>query len=222
MTSTPRPLNALQMAQRTALILFLFVAVFTALLAGVQQLTAPSIAASAAAEKMRLIDEVLPRADYDNQPLNDTLMLPAAPELGLNEASTVYRARQGGKPAALILEAVAPDGYAGKIRLLIAVRADGRLAGVRVSEHHETPGLGDFIEIKKDKDKASPWITRFTGLSLDSHPAEQWRVKKDGGAFSYTAGATVTPRAVVKAIGKALVYVAENRNQLFSPTGIQP
>jgi electron transport complex protein RnfG len=210
------------MALRTAAILFVFVIIFTGLLSAAYQWTKPAIEASAAEEKMKLIDEVLPRADYDNDLLGDTLTLPPTPELGLDEPSTLYRARRGGQPAALVFEASAPDGYAGKVRLLIAVRADGALAGVRVTQHKETPGLGDYIEPRKDKNKASPWIAQFIGLSLASVNDKEWRVKKDGGRFAYYAGATVTPRAVVKAVHKAVAWADPQREQLFAQTGGKP
>lgn len=219
--SAAQEIKAGAMAVRTAVILFLFVIVFTGLLAAAYLKTKPAIEASAAEEKMRLIDEVLPRTDYDNNLLADTLALPPTTELGMDEATLVYRARRAGQPAALVLEAQAPDGYAGKIRLLVAVRADGAVAGVRVTRHRETPGLGDYVEPKKDKNKARPWITQFAGLSPLEHDAKEWRVKKDGGRFDYYAGATVTPRAVVKAVYKAAKYAADNRERLFAAGGAQ-
>jgi electron transport complex protein RnfG len=138
--------------------------------------------------------------------------------LGADEASTAYRARKDGKISALVFEAIAPDGYSGKIRLLIGVTVDGTLLGVRVTQHKETPGLGDYIEPRKDKNKERPWITQFDGLSLATVSDREWRVRKDGGRFDSVAGATVTPRAVVKAVNKALKFVAENRRQLVGVT----
>jgi Na+-translocating ferredoxin:NAD+ oxidoreductase subunit G len=204
------------MAARSAVILFLFVIAFTAVLAAVFTLTSPAIKASAADEEMRIIKEVLPAALYDNDLLKDTQELPPAPELGQDDSSKVYRARQGGQPSALVLEAVAPDGYAGKIRLLIAVQTNGQLAGVRVTQHKETPGLGDYVDPRKDKNKTRPWITQFDELSFDKLAEKDWKVKKDGGHFDSNAGATVTPRAVVKAVRKALKYANENRDRLFA------
>ena len=216
MTSAAKQFTASGMAIRTAAILFLFVIIFTGLLSGAYQWTKPSIEASAAEEKMKLVDEVLPRSDYDNNLLTDTLSLPATAELGLAESSTLYRARRGGQPVALIFEATAPDGYAGKVRLILAVRANGQVAGVRVTQHKETPGLGDYVEVKKDKNKARPWITQFTGLSLADVSDKEWKVKKDGGRFDYYAGATVTPRAVSKAVLKAVHWADANRDRLFT------
>lgn len=210
--------TATGMATRTAVILVVFVAAFTAALAVVYTMTKPAIDASAAEEKMRTINEVLPSALYDNELLADTLTLPPTPELGQDDESIVYRGRLKGEPSTLVLETVATDGYAGKIRMLLALRANGEVAGVRVTQHKETPGLGDYIEPKKDKNKANPWITQFDGESLEKMPTPgEWKVKKDGGHFDSVAGATVTPRAVTKAVYKAVKFATENRERLFAP-----
>ena len=216
MTHAIKPPTAAKMAVRTAVILFLFVSIFTGLLSGAYLWTLPTIEAAAAEEKMKLINEVLPSSIYDNDLLNDAVQIGPAPALGQDGASTAYVARKGDAPSALVLEAIAPDGYAGKIRLLIALDTDGALLGVRVTQHKETPGLGDYIEPKKDKNKERPWITQFEGLKPAATEEREWKVKKDGGRFDSVAGATVTPRAVIKAVRKAAVYVAENRETLFA------
>lgn len=208
--------SAAGMALRTAVILLIFVVAFTSLLAAAFLWTRPAIEAAAAEEKMKLIGEVLPRELYDNDVLKDSRQLAPSAVLGLDEASTAYLARKGGEVTALVFEAVAPDGYSGKIRLLLGVSADGTLLGVRVIQHKETPGLGDYIEPKKDRNKERPWIRQFDGLSLAAVADRDWRVRKDGGRFDSVAGATVTPRAVIKAVHKALQYVAENHRQLFA------
>lgn len=219
--TTPKEFSAPGMAARTAAILFIFVIIFTGLLSAAYQWTKPALEASAAEEKMKLIDEVLPRSEYDNALLQESQSLAATPELGLSEASTIYLARKAGLPVAAVFEAVAPDGYAGKVRLIIALRADGQVAGVRVTQHKETPGLGDYVEVKKDKNKARPWITQFNGMALAQVPDKEWKVKKDGGRLDYYAGATVTPRAVSKAVFKAVKWFDGQREQLFSATGAQ-
>jgi electron transport complex protein RnfG len=222
MSTTAKEFSASSMAVRTSIILFIFVAAFTGVLAAVNMLTEPDIKASAALEEMRMIKEVLPSTLYDNDLLQDTQELPTTAALGQDDVSKIYRARLAGQPSALVLEAIAPDGYAGKIRLLIAVKVNGELAGVRITQHKETPGLGDYIDPKKDKNKTRPWITQFDGLSFDKVAEKNWKVKKDGGHFDSNAGATVTPRAVVKAVKKALSYAHENREQLFASNQAKP
>lgn len=216
------PSSALRISVRTALILLAFILVFTALMAGVYQLTKPMLDASALDAKRRMIAEVLPADAYDNDLLADAVALPALPELNLAEPTTVYRARKDGQPAALVFEAAASDGYSGEIRLILAVRADGRLAAVRVTAHKETPGLGDYIDPKKDRNKASPWIAQFDGRNFGDTAREKWRVKKDGGVFDQRAGATISARAVTKATVRGLAWALDRADALYAlPTGSQ-
>lgn len=211
-----RDSGAFRISARTAAIMLAFTAVFTALMAGVYIVTAPLVAASAQKEKLALIGEVLPAALFDNMLLDDWIEVSSLKELGSSETVRLYRARKNGEPAALVIEAAAPDGYSGRIGLLLAVKASGELLAVRVTEHRETPGLGDYIDPKKDKNKAQPWITQFSNLSLDKVPREKWRVKKDGGRFDQRAGATISARAVTNATGRALAWALKNRDKLFA------
>ena len=217
MTPPVKPITATKMALRTAVILFLFVVIFTAMLSGAYLWTRPSIEAAAAEEKMKLIDDVLPRERYNNKLLDDYATMAQAEGLGLDEPARIYRARKDNTLEALILETVAPDGYSGKIRLLLALGADGQIIGVRAISHKETPGLGDYIEPQKDRNKEHPWITQFNGLTPTTVDEKEWKVKKDGGRFDSVAGATVTPRAVIKAVRKAALFAAENREKILAP-----
>lgn len=210
----------LRASMRTAAILAVFAVVFTALMAVTYQATRAPIEASAERQKLTLVNEVLPPQSYDNALLKDYVELPAEPRLGLDDASRVFRARHGGRPVALVLEATAPDGYGGAIGLLVAVRADGTLSGVRVTRHKETPGLGDYIDPAKDRNKARPWIAQFDGKGFADIPPAQWKVGKDGGRFAQRAGATISARAVTRAVGRALAFAVEHRNALFAaPAG---
>lgn len=215
-TVQPSAPGALRISLRTSAILLVFTLVFTALMAWVYQLTRPTIEATLLDAKRRLIAEVLPPDAYDNDLLADAIELPALPAIGLAEPTRLYRARRGGEPAALVFEAAAPDGYSGQIGLILAVRADGRLSAVRVTSHKETPGLGDYIDPKKDRDKASPWISQFDGRDFSRTPLEKWRVKKDGGAFDQRAGATISARAVTKATGRAMNWALERADALYA------
>lgn len=208
--------DSLRVSLRAAVALFAFALVFTALMALTYNATKDTIAASAEAEKMKLVNEVLPPGDYDNALLADYVEVPAEPLLGLDHPSRVFRARRSGAPAALVLEAVAPDGYSGRIELIVAVRANGEIAGVRVTGHKETPGLGDYIDIHRDKNKARPWISQFSGLSFDKVPEALWRVKKDGGEIDYVTGATISARAITNAVGRTLKFALQNRDKLFA------
>jgi electron transport complex protein RnfG len=214
--SAPPQSSALRISLRTATIMLLFTLAFTALMAEVYDFTKPVIEATMQDAKRRLIAEVLPETSYDNDLLADAIELPPVAALGLNAPTRLYRARQAGQPVALVLEATAPDGYSGRIGLIIAVQANGRLAAVRVTQHKETPGLGDYIDPKKDKNKAQPWITQFDGRHFADTPLEKWRVKKDGGAFDQRAGATISARAVTRATGRALDWALAHANALYA------
>ena len=201
----------------TAGIMIGFTVVGTVLLAATYFSTRLPIADSERAAKLKLIEQVLPPALHDNDLLKDGVGMPAGGELGNREETVAYRARLTGQPAAVVLEATAPDGYSGDIKLLLAIRTDGELLGVRVLSHKETPGLGDYIDIAH-----SDWIKKsFDGQSLARTAETLWHVKKDGGSFDFMAGATITPRAVIKAVHKALNYFAAHREQLFAAQAAQ-
>jgi electron transport complex protein RnfG len=206
----------LGLSMRTGLVLFGFTLVFTALMAFTYGATRDIIAASIEAEKLKLVSEILAPEAYDNALLSDFVRLPAVAALGLEEPSRAFRARKGGEPVALLIEAIAHDGYGGDIHLLVAVHARGEVAGVRVTAHKETPGLGDYVDIRKDRDKAHPWITQFNDKGFAQVAEANWRVKKDGGAFAHVTGATISSRAVTHAVGRALKFATANRERLFA------
>ncbi|MFZ2163332.1 MAG: electron transport complex subunit RsxG [Sideroxyarcus sp.] len=195
---------------QTAVNLVFFAVLATAVLASTYFMTHDAIVKSEEGEKMKLISQIVPPELFDNDVIKDTLSIPANELLGTDDASVAYRARLKGEPSAVVLSAIAPDGYSGKIALILAVRNNGELAGVRVVAHKETPGLGDYIELPKN-----PWIKGFDGKSRAVYADADWKVKKDGGKFDYMAGATITPRAVVKAVNKTLIYFEQNRDKLF-------
>lgn len=196
----------------SALLLGGFAVIGTAIVAWTQDVTRERIAENERAALLRKLHILVPREAHDNDMYEDRIRVRAPDALGSPFALPVYRARQNGEPVAAILTAVAPDGYSGPIRLLVAVRHDSTLAGVRVLSHRETPGLGDAIEASR-----SDWIHDFEGKSLGEPPAEQWRVRRDGGVFDQFTGATITPRAVVDAVRRALVYFEAHRDELFEP-----
>ena len=202
----------------TAFNLLSFALLGTAILAFIYAQTHQRIEQSVEAEKLKLISQIVPQALFDNDIIKDTREITPDALLGLDDNSTIYRARLQSKPSVVVIEATAPDGYSGKIALLIAIRDNGELAGVRVVSHKETPGLGDYIDIARSK-----WIMQFDGKSLAQYNDLDWQVKKDGGKFDYMAGATITPRAVVKAVHKAQQYFAQHHDALFTqPTQAGP
>jgi len=159
---------------------------------------------------LRTLNSVLPAKIYDNDILNDIVQLTDEQFLGSNKSTIIYRARKNKKPVAAALKTIAPGGYSGEIVLLIGIQYTGEISGVRVVKHKETPGLGDNIEIQR-----SNWITSFEGKSLNRPKESQWKVKRDGGYFDQFTGATITPRAIVDAVHKALIFFKNNRDKIF-------
>ena len=202
---------------QTALNLLFFTVIGTSLLAFAYSQTKDAIRHSEEQERLKLIAQIVPPAIADNDIVHDTIHIPPSALLGTDEASTGYRVTRHGHQTAVVLQAIAPDGYGGKISLIMAIQRNGNIAGVRVVSHNETPGLGDYIDIKK-----SPWIKGFDGKSEHGYNNADWKVKKDGGKFDYMAGATITPRAVVKAVHKALQYFAQHKDTLFAASSGRP
>jgi electron transport complex protein RnfG len=195
---------------KTAMVMIAFTIVGTLSLAIIQRTTEAPISKAEAEVRMGLFTQILVPELYDNDLLQDEIKLSAGGELGNRDETSIYRARLKDKPTAVILEATAPDGYSGDIKLLVAIKADGEISGVRVLTHKETPGLGDYIDISH-----SEWIKQFDGQSLVKRNDEAWFVKKDGGQFEFTTGATITPRAVVKAVHKVLKFYSKNQQAIF-------
>jgi len=161
-----------------------------------------------AIEQSRLDDlktflvQVVPKDAYDNDLVKDTVSL----KLQDNKETLIYKGRLQKKVNAIAFEWIAKGGYAGDVKLIIGIDRDGKILGVRVLAHNETPGLGDKVDAKR-----SEWITKFSGLGLGNPPLEKWGVKKDGGSFDQFTGATITPRAVVKGIKEALQAFQNHR-----------
>ena len=165
---------------------------------------------------LRQLQVLLPLDAFDNDLLGDRIVV-SSPELLGSPETHVYRARKGDKPAAVVLNPVITQGYSGAIKLIVAIRHDGTLSGVRVLSHKETPGLGDKIEARR-----SDWIDGFRDKSLLNPSGDAWRVKRDGGVFDQFTGATITPRAVVRGVHDSLLYFDANRPSLFGKRDATP
>lgn len=189
----------LKTIRKHGITLALFAAGSTGLTAAINMMTKTTIDEQAALQQKALFDQVLPADRYNNQ-LQNRCFIVSAPALGKGE-HRVYIAEKNGTPVAAVMEATAPDSYSGAIQLLVGADFNGTVLGTRVTEHHETPGLGDKIERR-----LSDWITHFSGKSIQGANDSRWAVKKDGGDFDQFTGATITPRAVVNAVKRAGLY----------------
>ncbi len=195
--------------RKNGLILAIFACASTGVVAVTQYLTANRIQAQQTAQLLAVLNQVIP-ADLHDNPLSSACTLVSDPRLGTNQAMPVYLATLDGEPTALAIETIAPDGYSGAIKLIVGIDQQGKILGTRVLNHQETPGLGDKIDLR-----VSDWILSFNGRQLTESNHQQWQVRKDGGQFDQFTGATITPRAVVKAVKQAVEYVNLHREHII-------
>lgn len=194
----------------TGALLFAFAAIGTSMVAVTYEQSREQIERNERQVLRRQLNQVINPERYDNNLLEDRIEISDS-GLGAGRPVTVYRAYMQEIPVAAVFTSVAPDGYNGSIRLLVGIDVNGVITGVRVLAHRETPGLGDAIEAGR-----SDWIEGFAGRSLGDPPVQRWRVRRDGGVFDQFTGATITPRAVVNAIRKTLLYFDEHQKEIFA------
>lgn len=203
---------------RSALSLGLIALASAALLTWVHSLTESRIAEQERQDLLRQLQQVVPKDRFDNAMHEDFITVRHEAAFPGGQEVQVYRARRDGAPVAVAMKLRANDGYNGRIDLLVGIYEDSRISGVRVLSHRETPGLGDAIDIER-----SDWILTFEGKSLEQPGPDGWAVKRDGGVFDQFTGATITPRAVVDAVHRALQFFESNHDRLFSaPSQFQP
>ncbi|WP_217525520.1 electron transport complex subunit RsxG [Vibrio metschnikovii] len=196
--------------RKNGLILAIFACASTGVVALTQYLTASQIKAQETAQLLSILNQVIPPEWHDNQ-LSAACTLVSDPLLGSSQAMPVYLATLNGEHTALAIEAIAPDGYSGAIKIIVGIDQQGNILGTRVLSHQETPGLGDKIDLR-----ISDWILSFTGRQVNDDNQRQWQVRKDGGQFDQFTGATITPRAVVKAVKQTVEYVNLHREQIVN------
>ena len=199
-----------KMISKNGIILAIFAAVCVGLIAVTFYITRDTIAGEMEAALARTLNQLVAEDEYDNDVYHDCTLIEDATALGSKKPLKAYRMRQNGEPVAVVMESIAPNGYSGKIAMVVGIYQDGTIAGVRVTDHKETPGLGDKVDAKK-----SDWILDFEGKSLSNPEIEAWAVSKDGGDFDSFTGATITPRAVIQQVATTLEFFEDNKQQLF-------
>lgn len=200
-------LNAIK---KNGLVLAIFACASTGLVAVTHYLTKDQIKQQEQAQLLSVLNQVIPHDLHDNE-LFSSCTLVQAEELGTEKAMPAYIAKINGEPSAIAIEAIAPDGYNGAIKVIIGMKIDGTILGTRVLSHQETPGLGDKIDLR-----VSDWILSFAGKQVTDSNLDRWKVRKDGGDFDQFTGATITPRAVVKSVKQAVQYVNQNNQALLA------
>lgn len=195
---------------KNALLLGMFAVLSTAIIAATFLGTAPRIKQNIREAEARALLEIMPEASHDNSLLDDFHTVQDSELLGLREEKKLYIARKNNTPVGVIVPVTARDGYTGDIDLIVGIWQSGKIAGVRVLSHRETPGLGDAVDRKK-----SHWVDNFVARSLVDPTPDKWAVKKDGGVFDQFTGATITPRAVTRAVKNALIYFDTHKAKLL-------
>ncbi len=147
---------------------------------------------------------------YDNELLDDVIQIADKNLLKTPYPVTIYRARLQGENRGVILMPLVTEGYNDLIRLAVGITENGEITGVRVVEHHETPGLGAAIDQAE-----TDWVSAFTGRSLQNTVEEAWNIKAEGGEFDAFSGASITPRAVVGAVQRGLKFYDIYADRLY-------
>jgi electron transport complex protein RnfG len=171
---------------RYALVLGLIATISAGVLAATNAVTAEPIKEAYRQDFLKGLVAVLP--EFDNSPDTEVLDI---------QGYTVYVAKKGGETVGYAVQTSSMRGYSGEIGVLVGADNAGKISGVTVLKHAETPGLGDKIT-------GAAWLQSFVGGAL----GDTYAVKKDGGDIDSFSGATISPRAVSEAVtsaGKILV-----------------
>lgn len=200
---------------KNGLILAVFAIITTGLIAVTFFGTKNQIALQQQQKLLSILNAVIDENSYDNIIQLDCALVTSAELLGSNQPQHIYRATKQGQAVAAAIETTAPDGYSGKIQLVVGITSSqagsATVTGVRVLEHKETPGLGDKVDLR-----ISNWVLDFDNQSYSEEIATNWAVKKDGGQFDQFTGATITPRAVVSAVKLSIDYYLANQAAIFN------
>ena len=199
---------------KNGLILAVFAIITTGLISLTYFGTKDQIALQQQQKLLSILNAVIDESGYDNAIQLDCALVTSEKLLGSNEPQHIYRATKQGQAVAAAIETTAPDGYSGKIQLVVGVTSlqvgSATVTGVRVLEHKETPGLGDKIDLRINN-----WVLDFDNQIYNAEIATNWAVKKDGGQFDQFTGATITPRAVVNAVKLSIDYYLANQAAIF-------
>ncbi|HEQ3590214.1 TPA: electron transport complex subunit RsxG [Vibrio harveyi] len=196
--------------RKNGLTLAIFACATTGLVALTQYLTKDQIKLQEQKQLLSVLNQVIPEEMHDNNLVTACTMV-SAPDLGTVRAMPTYIATKYGQPTAMAIESIAPDGYNGEIKIITGIDNQGKILGTRILSHQETPGLGDKIDLR-----VTDWILSFTGKQVTESNWNSWRVRKDGGDFDQFTGATITPRAVVKAVRNTVNYVNKSRDEILN------
>ncbi|MDH3975476.1 MAG: RnfABCDGE type electron transport complex subunit G [Deltaproteobacteria bacterium] len=189
---------------KLAIALTIVTGIAAATLSFVYDSTKDAIAESKRQEKLKAIKAVLP--GYDNEPDKDIIELVSGKDKKGNDVKRVfYRGKKGEEITGIAFTSSNMLGYSGFIDVMVGIDPNGTVSAIEVISHAETPGLGDKIAF-------SPWKDQYKGKNLTN---TKWLVTKDGGDFTILTGATISPRAVTKAVKDGLDFYAAHKDEIL-------
>ena len=121
-------LNAIR---KNGLTLAIFACASTGLVAVTHYLTKDQIKLQEQAQLLSVLNQVIPHEKHDNE-LFSSCTLVESEALGSKQAMPAYIATINGEPSAIAIEAIAPDGYNGAIKVIVGLDIDGTVLGTRV------------------------------------------------------------------------------------------
>jgi len=180
--------------------LLLISAVMAAALGFVYGVTKEPIEQANKKKEIQAVREVLPA--FDNDPTKDAKLI---------DGLTFYFGTNAGKPVGCAVKTFTNKGFSGRFDLMVGFKPDGSVNQIVVLDQKETPGLGTKMKEPKFKDS-------FVGLNISTLPAQQVKVKKDGGTIDAITAATITSRAFCDGVQKAYDLYMKNFSSALADT----
>lgn len=186
---------------RLTFTLLIICAVVAGILAAVNSITAPIIAASKEEKTRQAISTVLPgTTDVMEITFTDETGMVRKVYLAINQkamTSSVFVSAGMGLGYAV---EVAPSGFGGAITMMVGVSGDGKVTGVSIISHAETPGLGAVAAAGTDKGVSfrDQFIGLISGITIGSGENQ----------IDSLSGATISSQAIVDGVNAALACIA--------------
>lgn len=122
----------------------------------------------------------------------------------LESGAIIYQTDKG-----VAVQATDPNGFGGKLSVLVGFNEEGLIQGYQVLETSETPGLGA---------KAGEWFQKGQKGDIIGKQAGNLTVSKDGGEVDAITASTITSRAFLRCVNAAYNALSE-REQEDAQTG---
>ena len=118
----------------------------------------------------------------------------------------VFFLREEGEVTGLAIEAAGRGGYGGDIVIMIGLDLrTGKMLGVEIVSHSETPGLGAQVE------KPS-FRKQWRGLGLDTSPS----LRSAGGQMDAISGATFSSTAMIEGTKQVVELIRDHKTDILA------